>query len=67
MGESRARHGWVEQLVGQVVGDLGATVSSALADIGHRLGLYQAMAGAGPLTSTELAERTGTHELHGNG
>jgi SAM-dependent methyltransferase len=54
----------VEQFVGQVIGDLGATVSSALAHIGHRLGLYRAMAGAGPLTSTELAERTGTHERY---
>ena len=54
----------VEQFVGQVVGDLGATVSSALAHIGHRLGLYRAMSGAGRLTPTELAERTGTHERH---
>lgn len=52
----------VEQFVGQVVGDLGATVSSALAHIGHRLGLYRAMSGAGGLTPAELAERTGTHE-----
>ncbi len=54
----------VEQFVGQLVGDVGATVSSALAHIGHRLGLYRAMAGAGPLTSAQLAERTGTHERY---
>ena len=54
----------VEQFVGQVIGDVGATVSSALAHIGHRLGLYRAMAGAGPLTPAELAERTGTHERY---
>ncbi len=54
----------VEQFVGQVVGDLGATVSSALTHIGHRLGLYRAMAGAGALTPAELAERTGTHERY---
>lgn len=54
----------VEQFVGQVVGDLGATVSSALAHIGHRLGLYRAMSGAGGLTPAELAERTGTHERY---
>jgi DNA-binding IclR family transcriptional regulator len=54
----------VEQFVGQVVGDLGATVSGALALLGHRLGLYRAMAGAGALTPGELAERTGTHERY---
>lgn len=54
----------VEQFVGQLVGDVGATVSSALAHIGHRLGLYRAMAGAGPLAPAELAERTGTHERY---
>ena len=54
----------LEQFMGQVVGDLGATVSSALAHLGHRLGLYRAMAGAGALTPTELAERTGTHDRY---
>ena len=54
----------IEQFVGQLVGDVGATVSSALALIGHRLGLYRAMAGAGPLTAAELAVRTGTHERY---
>lgn len=54
----------VEQFVGRVVNDLGATVSSALAHIGHRLGLYRAMSGAGGLTPAELAERTGTAERY---
>ncbi|WP_324273383.1 methyltransferase domain-containing protein [Blastococcus brunescens] len=54
----------VERFVGQVVGDLGATVSTALAHIGARLGLYRAMAGAGPLTPGELARRTGVHERY---
>lgn len=54
----------VEQFVGQVVGDLGATVSSALTYLGHQLGLYRAMAEAGPLTPAELAQRTGTHERY---
>ncbi len=30
--------------------------------LGDRLGLYKAMAGAGPLRAAELAERTGLHE-----
>jgi SAM-dependent methyltransferase len=32
--------------------------------LGDKLGLYRAMAGAGPLTSAEVAERTGTHERY---
>jgi 2-polyprenyl-3-methyl-5-hydroxy-6-metoxy-1,4-benzoquinol methylase len=32
--------------------------------LGHRLGYYQALAGSGPLTSTELAARTGTNERY---
>ena len=35
---------------------------SLLIHLGDRLGLYRAMAGAGPLTSGELAERTGLAE-----
>ena len=30
--------------------------------LGHRLGLYQALDGAGPVTAAELAESTGLHE-----
>jgi hypothetical protein len=54
----------VEQFVGQAVGELGATLNAALVVIGDRLGLYKAMAGAGALTSSELAERTGTNERY---
>jgi hypothetical protein len=32
--------------------------------LGDRLGLYKGMAGAGPLTPTELAARTGTAERY---
>lgn len=46
--------------VGQVVGELGATYNAALVLIGDELGLYKAMAGAGPLTADELATRTST-------
>jgi len=54
----------LEQFVGAVVGDLGATLNTALIRIGDKLGLYKAMAGAGPLTPEELAERTGTAERY---
>ena len=50
--------------MGQVVGELGATVNAALIVIGDRLGLYKALAAAGPVTPAELAERTGTTERY---
>ncbi|MDQ6774088.1 MAG: methyltransferase [Candidatus Dormibacteraeota bacterium] len=50
--------------MGQVVGELGATVNAGLIVIGDRLGLYKALAGAGPTTPAELAERTGTSERY---
>src|SRR5881398_1977243 len=50
--------------MGQVVGELGATVNAGLIVLGDRLGLYKAMAESGPITSAELAERTGTAERY---
>ncbi len=50
--------------LGQAVGDIGAAMSAVLALIGDKLGLYKAMAGAGPLTIAELAKRTGTAERY---
>ena len=50
--------------LGQFVQDLGATVQAGMVVLGHRLGLYRAMAGAGPLSPAELAERTGTAERY---
>jgi hypothetical protein len=54
----------LHQFVGSMVGDLGATMNTALIRIGDKLGLYKAMAGAGPLTPAELAERTDTAERY---
>ncbi|HEX8036873.1 MAG TPA: class I SAM-dependent methyltransferase [Ktedonobacterales bacterium] len=53
-----------QQFVGKVVTDCAAAVTVALAVIGDQLGLYRALAGAGPLTSIELAERTNTSERY---
>ncbi|HYY97069.1 MAG TPA: class I SAM-dependent methyltransferase [Pyrinomonadaceae bacterium] len=50
--------------MGKVVGDFGAALSSTLVYIGQRLGLYKALAEAGPSTPAELAERTGTVERY---
>jgi 2-polyprenyl-3-methyl-5-hydroxy-6-metoxy-1,4-benzoquinol methylase len=50
----------LESFVHQAVGDMAAAISGLLLHIGDRLGLYQALAGAGPVTAETLAARTGT-------
>jgi 2-polyprenyl-3-methyl-5-hydroxy-6-metoxy-1,4-benzoquinol methylase len=45
-----------------VFGMLGGAFVSAMIYLGDRMGLYQVMNGAGPLTSDELARKTGLHE-----
>lgn len=54
----------LEAFLGQVVSDFGATLSSILAYMGDRLGLYRAMAQEGPLTAEQLAGCTGTAERY---
>ena len=49
-----------EQFLGQAVGDMAAAISGLLVHIGDRLGLYRALAGAGPVTPEALADQTGT-------
>jgi SAM-dependent methyltransferase len=49
--------------VGQFVGDLGAAVHAGMVVIGEKLGLYKALA-EGPLSSSELAAKTGTDERY---
>src|SRR5581483_6315777 len=49
----------LNEFVGRFVTDLGATVAAGNVVIGHRLGLYQALA-SGPATAEELAGRSGT-------
>ncbi|HWR52854.1 MAG TPA: class I SAM-dependent methyltransferase [Bryobacteraceae bacterium] len=50
----------LNQLMEKFVGEMGAAMNAALVLIGEKLGLYKAMAGAGPLTAEQVAERTGT-------
>jgi SAM-dependent methyltransferase len=52
----------LEAFMGQAVTDMGANISAPLMVLGEKLGLYKAMAGAGPLTSQELADRAGVAE-----
>src|SRR4051812_49576546 len=54
----------LEAFVGQAVTDMGAAISGLLLHMGDRLGLYKAMAGAGPVTPAALAARTGTAERY---
>jgi ubiquinone/menaquinone biosynthesis C-methylase UbiE len=49
--------------LGQFVADLGAAVHAGMVVIGERLGLYKTLA-AGPLSSAELAAKTGTDERY---
>lgn len=54
----------LNELLGRFLNDFGGTFHSAMAVIGDKLGLYKAMAEAGPITSEELATRTGTTERY---
>jgi len=54
----------LEAFMGQAVADMGAIISAPLFLIGEKLGLYKAMAHAGPLTSEEVAERSGAAERY---
>jgi hypothetical protein len=50
----------LQRFLQKALDEIGATFHASLVVIGDQLGLYKAMAGAGPLTSVELAERTNT-------
>ena len=52
----------IEQFAGQVVTDLAAAMAGVMTNLGHKLGLYRAMAESGPINSDELARRTATNE-----
>jgi len=54
----------LEALVGRHIADIAAGYSGVMVSLGHRLGLYRAMAGAGPLSSHELARRSGCAERY---
>jgi 2-polyprenyl-3-methyl-5-hydroxy-6-metoxy-1,4-benzoquinol methylase len=54
----------LQEFLGKVVGDVGSAMSAALVIIGDKLGLYRAMAAAGPVTPVELAKRTETTERY---
>jgi SAM-dependent methyltransferase len=49
----------LDAFVMRAVGDLSAGYGGVMVSLGAKLGLYKAMAGAGPLSATELAARAG--------
>lgn len=57
-------HKKVEKFLFQFVNDLGAGMCATLTLVGERLGLYKALANAGPTTAAELAARTSTSERY---
>jgi ubiquinone/menaquinone biosynthesis C-methylase UbiE len=56
--------GKLNEFVEKAVTDLAAGYGGVMTVLGHKLGLYKAMAGAGPLDSSELAERSGCAERY---
>jgi len=52
----------LQQFMMKAVGDMGAAAVCATIMLGQKLGLYQAMAGAGPMTAADLAHKTKTNE-----
>jgi SAM-dependent methyltransferase len=54
----------LEAFMGQALGDLGAAISGLMVYLGDQLGLYKAMAGAGPVTPSALAAKTATDERY---
>lgn len=53
-----------ESFLSRAFGDLSPAYGGAMVSLGTKLGLYKAMAGAGPLSSAELAARTGCAERY---
>ncbi|WP_415281725.1 class I SAM-dependent methyltransferase [Candidatus Nitrososphaera sp. FF02] len=51
----------LNEFIGKVIGDMGGAMGALLAFVGDRLGLYRAMAGAGPMTAEALAKKTDTN------
>lgn len=54
----------VEQFTHQIIGDMGAAISAVLIRIGDRLGLYRALGDSLPVTSLDLAAKTGLAERY---
>jgi len=56
--------GKLEALVTMALNDMSGAQGGFMMNLGHKLGLYKAMAGAGPLSSAEVAKRSGCAERY---
>ncbi len=54
----------LNEFVEKAVTDLAAGYGGVMTVLGHKLGLYKAMADAGPLNSSEIAKRSGCAERY---
>ena len=54
----------LDALVGRLFSDLSAGYGGVMVSLGYKLGLYRAMAGGGPLSSQEVASRSGCSERY---
>jgi SAM-dependent methyltransferase len=54
----------IEAAAGKVFGELGVFLSAPMLVLGDRLGLFQTLLEAGPVTPADLAERTGLDERY---
>lgn len=64
MSEDKRDGAGTQAFLERAVVDWAAGISAVMVHLGDKLGLYRAMAGAGPLTSAELARRTATAERY---
>lgn len=56
--------GKLDAMVNTALTDIAGGYGGVMVNIGNRLGLYKAMAGAGPLSSDEVAKRSGCAERY---
>lgn len=54
----------LNQFLERAVSDLAAGYGGVMVSLGHKLGLYRAMAGAAPLTAKQVADRAGCAERY---
>ena len=54
----------LQELINKMFGDVGAAMGSALVMLGDKFGFYKTLAADGPMSSTELASKTGTVERY---
>ena len=54
----------LDTLVASLLGELSAGYGGVMVSLGDKLGLYRAMAGGGPLSSHEVARRSGCRERY---